>query len=168
MSIEPVAREPQLVVVGVAVICGIVPDHEVPADGGRRLPPGRGTGPGRAGRSTIRGPADRRRIELELIGSYPCVRGPLKSTIPGARPPPASRRDGAWSGQRRTLMAPGSPGHPHLDNHPALLESVLVLLHTDFERGSGGELGPLGDDQLGGDGVPRQQGDVAGVRGHYT
>ncbi len=107
-------------------------------------------------------------VELELIGSYPCVRGPLKSTIPGARPPPASRRDGAWSGQRRTLMAPGSPGDPHLDNHPALLESVLVLLHTDFERGSGGELGPLGDDQLGGDGVPRQQGDVAGVRGHYT
>ncbi len=50
-----------MVVVGVAVICGIVPDHEVPADGGRRLPPGRGTGPGRAGRSTIRGPADRRR-----------------------------------------------------------------------------------------------------------
>ncbi len=96
-------------------------------------------------------------LELELIGSYPCVRGPLKSTIPGARPPPASRRDGAGSGQRRTLMAPGSPGHPHLDNHPALLESVLVLLHNDFERGSGGELGPLDDHHLG-RGVPGSKG----------
>ncbi len=93
-----------MVVVGVAVICGIVPDHEVPADGGRRLPPGRGTGPGRAGRSTIRGPADRRRSRARAHRVVSLCKRSLEVYDPRR---PAT----AGIAPRRGLVRPAA--HPH-------------------------------------------------------